>query len=349
MATMKSHDKVTADYTVNFSELVEALDILSIQAREPVMVWGGPGVGKSEAARTLAKRHNMELIDIRPAMMDPVELRGLQYIDQKRTANAIPDFLPATDSTGRYLLVLEELVSAMPSMQVAMYQLVLDRRIGEYRLPPGAIVIGCGNREQDRGVVYRMPTPLASRFASHLELSPDVNEWKNWAIKAGIAPEVVFWMEYRPDALYDFDPRRKEPGFPCPRTWEFVSKFVQSRNGHSLSPGLELKILRGCIGEEHAIEFAGWLRMWRECPHPQTIIDNPDGARIPTKVDVQMALCGALYRIANTENLESIIRFAKRLRPEMGEFLVGSCVRANEDLQHTRAFIAHWATVNGPN
>ena len=337
-------NNATADYSVNFSEMVAALDVMAIKARKPTMIWGGPGVGKSDGTRQLAARYDMQHIDIRPAMMDPIEIRGLQYIDQAKTTNAVPDFLPPSDSDGKFLIVLEELVSAPPAMQVAMYQLVLDRRIGDYRLPEGAVVVAAGNRESDRGVVYRMPAPLANRLA-HLELKPDPKEWAAWGASNGIEPECLFYLgDFRPDALYDFDPKKREMAFPSPRSWEMVSRFLTSRKGSGLPPELELKILKGIIGEAYAIEFFAFLRMWREVPHPQAVIDNPLGCKIPQKVDVQLALCGSLYNLADDTTFPQIIQFAGRLRPELGEFLVGCCIRQNDDLQYTSAYIEHWAS-----
>ena len=297
----------------------------------------------SDATRELAGRYNMTHIDIRPSNMDPVEIRGLQYIHEHRTTNAVPDFLPPSDAPGRYLIVLEELVSAMPAMQVAMYQLVLDRRIGEYRLPDGAVVVACGNRESDRGVVYRMPAPLANRFC-HLELEPDPKEWAAWGARAGIESEVLFYIgEFMPNALYEFEPKSKEHAFPTPRSWAAVSNFLAARRGSGLSADLELKILKGTVGEARAIEFGAFLRMWREVPHPQAVFDDPLGVKLPEKPDVQIALCGSLYQQATGINFPSIIKFAGRLRPELGEFLVGSCCKANDNLMYSDAYIQHWA------
>ena len=89
----------------------------------------------------------------------------------------------------------------MPMVQAALYQLVLDRKVGEYELPDGASLIACGNRESDRGVVHRMPTPLASRFV-HLEIRVDAEDWLAWGAANGIAPEVLFYIQMRPDLLH---------------------------------------------------------------------------------------------------------------------------------------------------
>ena len=154
--------------------------------------------------------------------------RGATAAD--RTRWAPPAFLPPTDDPGRWLINLEELPSAVPMVQAALYQLVLDRKVGEYELPEGASLIACGNRESDRGVVHRMPTPLASRFV-HLEIRVDAQDWLAWGAAHGIAPEVLFYIQMRPDMLHRFDPQSRETAFCCPRTWEMVSNIVNRRAG----------------------------------------------------------------------------------------------------------------------
>ena len=177
---------------------------------------------------------------------------------------APPAFLPPSDDTGLWLINLEELPSAVPMVQAALYQLVLDRKVGEYELPEGASLIACGNRETDRGVVHRMPTPLSNRFV-HLEIRVDAEDWLAWGAANGIAPEVLFFITYEPGLLHQFDSQSKERAFPTPRSWEFASNIVKRRNG--LDPSAERALFRGTVGEAAAVEFAAFLKVWRELPH----------------------------------------------------------------------------------
>ena len=250
-----------------------------------------------------------------------------------------PDFLPPTDSTDLYLVNLEELPSGVPMVQAALFQLVRDRKCGEYQLPEGASLMACGNREGDRGVTHRMPTPLASRFV-HLEIKVDPSDWCEWGAANGIAPETLFFIQLRPELLQQFDPQSREAAFPCPRTWEFVSNVVHQRG--SLDPAAERALFRGAVGEAAAVEFSAFLKVWRELPHPRAVIDDPENADVPENASALIALCGSLYRMADDVNIGSIVSYAMRLRREVGEFLVGSCVRREPALQHTDAFI-RWA------
>jgi len=336
---MPDPDTISADYTLRPSELAATLKIL-VEARQPVMVWGAPGCGKSEVAQQVAAEGGRTYYDVRALLLDPVDLRGIPWRDDdNRTRWAPPDFLPPSTSSDLYLVNLEELPSGVPMVQAALFQLVRDRKCGEYELPEGASLMACGNREGDRGVTHRMPTPLASRFV-HLEIKVDVPDWCAWAAAHAIAPEVLFYIQMRPEMLHDFDAQSREAAFACPRTWEFVSNVVNQRG--SLDPAAERALFRGAVGEAAAVEFAAFLKVWRELPHPKAVIDDPENADVPQNASALIALCGSLYRMADDVNLGSIVSYAMRLRREVGEFLVGSCVRREPALQHTDAFI-RWA------
>ena len=338
---MTQPDTISADYTLRPSALAATLALL-VEARQPAIVWGPPGSAKSMIAQQVAADAGRQYVDVRALLLDPVDLRGIPWRDTTdRTRWAPPAFLPPSNDAGLWLINLEELPSAVPMVQAALYQLVLDRKVGEYELPEGAALIACGNREGDRGVVHRMPTPLASRFV-HLEIRVDAEDWLAWGAANGIAPEVLFFVQLEPTLLHQFDPQSKEKAFPCPRTWEFTSNIVHRRNG--LDPVVERALFRGTIGEAAAVEFAAFLKVWRELPHPCAVINDPENADIPENASALMALCGSLYRLAKDVNFDAIVTYSTRLRREVGEFLVGSCVRREPALQRSPAFI-RWAAV----
>jgi MoxR-like ATPase len=201
------------------SEIFESLNGL-IDARQTVFVWGGPGSGKSAVVKQLAKKRGLALRDIRVLLLDPVDLRGLPYLSDGRSKWATPDFLP---QDGEGILFLDELNAAPPMVQASCYQLVLDRKLGEYTLPEGWSIIAAGNRDSDRAVTNRMPTPLRNRFV-HLDFEVDMQEWSQWAIQSAIRPEVIAFLRFRPNLLSVFD--RDSNVFPSPRSWEFVSNIL---------------------------------------------------------------------------------------------------------------------------
>lgn len=334
-----SNTSTLANYALNTSQLNLYLESM-IDSKTPTMIWGPPGCGKSMCVQQYAEKNGMKYADIRAVLLDPVDLRGIPYRDEKsRTRWAPPVFLPPEDTDEKWLINLEEPQLAPPMVQAALYQLLLDRKIGEYTLPESAIIVACGNREVDGGVYNRFSHALATRFR-HIELVADPESWKQWGAANDIAPQVLFFITYRPDLLMDYDPRSREHTFPCPRTWEFVSDVVK-KNG-SIPADIERSIYVGIIGESAAAEFCAFLRCWRELPHPQTVIDDPENCEVPENTSSLLALCGSLYRLADDENFGSIVTFAKRLRVEIGEFLIWGAVQKDASLQYTNAYVS-WA------
>src|SRR5574338_450522 len=143
------------------------------QAHTPVMLWGPPGVGKSQIIAQIAAAHGVRLIDIRLSQMEPTDLRGVPFRKGDTVEWSVPALLPDAARHGaRGILFLDEITAAPPTVTAAAYQLILDRRLGEYRVPDGWVIFAAGNRYGDRGVSYVMPAPLANRF-THYETEPE--------------------------------------------------------------------------------------------------------------------------------------------------------------------------------
>jgi hypothetical protein len=320
------------------SRIGNALKIL-IRIQQPVFVWGPPGVGKSQVVAQVAARQGLALTDIRAVLLDPVDLRGLPRIDQENRAGwCPPDFLPRD---GNGILFLDELNAAPPLVQAACYQLVLDRRIGEYRLPDGWCVVAAGNRETDRAVTHRMPSALANRFV-HLNFEVDLDDWLDWAQSRDIAAEVVSFVRFRPNLLHAFDPQKDNKAFPTPRSWAFVSDVVKSLGTCSV----DLELIAGAVGEGAAAEFCGFLQIFRDLPDPAALLEAPETAAIPRDPATLYAVCELLSTRADMENLSRVMAYARRLPPEFSVLLVRDAVRANAAIVGTPAF-NDWAAAHG--
>ena len=220
------------------SEIASSLQLLA-QIHKPAFLWGPPGVGKSQVVAQVATALGIRLIDIRAILLDPVDLRGLPTVEQGRAAWAIPAFLP---EDGAGILFLDELNAAPPLVQAACYQLVLDRALGEYRLPDGWTVFAAGNREGDRAVTARMSSALANRFV-HLVFETDIDDWSRWAMGAGdLRPEVVAFLRWRPELLHQFEPTEK--AFPSPRAWASISHILAA----APPSDVEFALYEGTVG-----------------------------------------------------------------------------------------------------
>ncbi|MGA8042357.1 MAG: hypothetical protein WCA37_06085 [Terracidiphilus sp.] len=167
----------------------------------PLHVRGACGVGKSQIVSQVAADRKCEFLDIRAVQLDPIDLRGLPRITADRAERVPPKFLPLN---GEGILFLDELTSAPQMTRADCYQLVLDRKLGEYRLPEGWVVIAAGTPASERGVHFSMLRPLRNRFV-HLDLEPDFMDCCKWAVKAGIRAEVIAFLRFKPALLHDPD------------------------------------------------------------------------------------------------------------------------------------------------
>lgn len=322
------------------SHLYEAILAL-IPEQVPVHIWGPPGVGKSQIVAAVARELGFDFRDVRASQLDPVDWRGIPHVDAGETTWAIPRFLP---KHGRGVLFLDELTSAPPMTQAACYQLVLDRRLGEYVLPSAWVVIAAGNRAADRGVHFAMPRPLRNRFV-HLYLDTDLQEWCRWAIQTHIRPEIIAFLRFKPDLLH-------HPGspdsnaWPTPRSWEMASKVLagqaqrqQFSRQSGLLPTIEFDLLAGTIGEAAAGEFTGFLRLFRQLPSIDEIFLNPERAPVPTEPSTQYAVATALGRFMTDQSIGRAMKYLDRLPVEFKVLAVRDAVVRDQALTHTPEFV----------
>jgi hypothetical protein len=250
-----------------------------IKIQRPVFMWGPPGIGKSDIVKQIGQEFEREVIDVRLSLWEPTDIKGIPYYnaDMGTMTWAPPAELPtAKDSNA--ILFLDELNSAAPATQAAAYQLILNRRVGTYVLPDGVSIVAAGNRETDKGVTYRMPAPLANRFV-HLELKTDFEDWQEWAVKNKVHEQVVGYVGFAKQDLYDFDPKSSSRAFATPRSWSFVSELLTDDD---LSEGTLTDLVAGAVGEGLAVKFMAHRRVAKQMPKPEDIL-----AGKVTKVDIK--------------------------------------------------------------
>lgn len=259
----------------------------------PVMLWGPPGVGKSQLVAQAAARRGIAVIDIRLSQMEPSDLRGIPFRVDNRVEWAVPAMLPDAARHGAAgILFLDEITSAPPSVAAAAYQLILDRRLGEYRVPPGWAIVAAGNRQGDRGVSYAMPAPLANRFA-HFEVEVNLDDWVAWAYANGIDERIVAFLRFKPELLFDFDVARNAAGemaFPSPRAWEFAHRALRKFGDR---PELLAGALAACVGQAAGIECAAFIESAQRLPDIDAICAGAP-VQVPQEIDLQYALASAL-------------------------------------------------------
>ena len=259
----------------------------AINVRRPTFLWGPPGIGKSDLVKQIGDDLGREVIDVRLALWEPTDIKGIPYYnaEQGKMVWAPPSELP-TDPESTAIIFLDELNSAPPAVQAAAYQLILNRRVGTYKLPDGVDVVAAGNREGDRGVTYRMPAPLANRFV-HLEMKVDFDDWQDWATLNKVHPEVVGYVGFAKQDLYDFDPKSPSKAFATPRSWVFVSDLLKDDD---CDIDTLHNLIAGAVGDGLAVKFMAHRKIAGRLPKAEDILKG--------KVkDLQIKEVSAMYSL----------------------------------------------------
>ncbi|RXJ69355.1 ATPase [Halarcobacter ebronensis] len=320
---------------IGTSELYKQLKAL-LEADIPCFIHGSPGIGKSYIVNDIAKKSDLELIDVRLSQLDAVDLRGIPTIKNEQTKWMPPIFLPNNeDSKG--ILFLDELNSAPLSVQAAIYQLVLDRKIGEYTLPKGWRIICAGNKINDKGIVFKLPSPLINRMV-HIVLEAKYDDFKNWAIKNEIHPFIIGFLGFRPDLLSTEVPTSTEtnPAFCTPRAWNMLSNIIK-RNEEiaSLHP-----IIYGTVGYGAGIEFISFVKVYKTLPNIDAILEGKSDM-VPNEPSALYALCAAIIeKYTKKEQAVNLFLYVKHLPVEFNVMLIKDLIVKDEDIADLEAFDA---------
>ncbi|MEW5789832.1 MAG: MoxR family ATPase [Pseudomonadota bacterium] len=300
----------------------------------PVMLWGPPGVGKSQIIAGIARLHGVPLIDLRLSQMEPTDLRGIPFRNGDNVEWSVPAMLPDARRHGPAgILFLDEINAAPPTVSAAAYQLILDRRLGEYVIPEGWAIFAAGNRQGDRGVTYAMPAPLANRF-THYEVEPNLDDWVSWALKSGMDARILGFLRFRPDMLFNYDAAHNPVAFPSPRSWEYAHRALQKFGDR---PDLLADALQACVGQACGVELKAFIDNLENLPDIDGILDG-SVAEVPKGIDLQYGVAAALVRRAKeaadewdkgAAKLANILKYARNFpQREMGVMLVTDLHRA---------------------
>lgn len=309
-----------------------------------VMLWGPPGIGKSQAVFQIADRlasdtgMKVKVTDIRLLLYNPVDLRGIPTADKDRT-NAVwlrPQIfdLDSSDDVVN-ILFLDEISAAPQSVQAAAYQITLDHKVGEHRLPENCIVIAAGNRVTDKSVAYKMPKALSNRMM-HFEIGSSAEDWGKWAVSKGINEKITGFLSFRPDYLMCFDSSNDELAYPTPRSWEMASNIL-----NTVSDDIDevFTLLAGIIGSGTASEMRAWFRIYDRLPSAKDIFDgkNPD---VPKGMDAMYALISAMtsYAKEHDDDLDGIrnaIIYVNDMPPDFSTVFVKNLMSLKDDYKLT--------------
>ena len=293
-AQLDMHNKITATQLHRMVRL--QLDTLAKRPElaavlPPLMVWGAPGLGKSTILRDAAREAGIGFIDVRLAQREPVDIRGLPVPGPDGVKWLVSSDWPR-DPKSRGIILFDEITAADRSLQVAAYEFILDRRLGElYRVPDGWYICAAGNRTGDRAVATTMSSALANRFL-HVELGEDAESWAAWALRHAILPSVVGFIRFRPGLLFNQEGENLERGWPTPRAWERVSRMLEAMPAED--EGLVRAAVYGLVGNRAGVEFMEFRKLSATMDDVLAMMRDPAAQiRIPQKADLRFALCSA--------------------------------------------------------
>ncbi len=228
--------------------------LLNVAVVRPVFIWGAPGIGKSSLVEEFAFSVGLECVSLLGSQLAPEDIIGVPRIINGKSSFC-PPALIARDEP--YCLFLDELNACSHEVQKSFYSLINDKRIGEYQLPEGSIVIGAGNRSQDNAIVRPMSSALMNRLV-HVNLTASHKDWLKWAMRSSIHPWIIEYIQNRPDHLWAQPPKTEEP-FSTPRSWHMLSDALNEYDSEGSDMIIEA-LSSGCLSPKHAVQFQGFIK-----------------------------------------------------------------------------------------
>ncbi len=319
---------------LNLSETYEAI-VAAMEVDLPIILWGDPGVGKSSLVNQIGEEYKVPVDDIRLSQLESVDLRGLPRDENGRTVWSTPSFFP-TDPDYQGILFLDEINKGDESTQAASYQLILDRRLGDYHVPKGCRIIAAANPDGDL-----IPEALANRFA-HITVEPSIRDWGAWANNNKVASEVIGFLMYRPQYLSMKPTNNEEFAFGSPRTWTFASNVYKAHKGIPAARAL----IKGLVGKGPALEFFGYVNLLGQLPTIDDIIADPNCYDITKKnPSLQAAACLMCFEHMDKGNVEQLMKFIIKAPIEFQVLVVSYINDLKKHLMGTPA-ITQWCIAN---
>jgi hypothetical protein len=321
------------------SQLREVL-AKAIPRRRPILVYSSPGIGKSSIVEQSCAESGVECIVMHPVVSDPTDFKGMPWI-QDGTASFVPfgDLQQLLTASQPTVCFLDDLGQANSSVQAAVMQLILARRISGHRVSDHVTFVAATNRKTDFAAVSGLLEPLKGRFTTCLELKADGKEWRAWADRSAIAPEVIAFLQFRPELLSDFRGSADITVSPSPRGWEHVSELL----AFDLDARTQIPCIQGAIGEGAATEFVAFLQVWSQMVGPDLILTSPDTAPIPTEISALCAVSTALAVRVQKQSMPAYVRYLQRLcdedRTEFAALSMKSCIARDANLSNTGAYV----------
>lgn len=290
------------DFATNYYTGVYVTGNNSFVTADPIMAWGAPGIGKSQGIAQIAKNvaanlnKKLNFVDFRLSMKSLVDVGGIPYADKETQTTRwlrpeVFNLDPSEDVINFF--VMEELPTAPASVQTAALQILLEKQIGEHKLPANCLIMAAGNRSEDRGSYNRFGFALCDRLL-HLEIVADFESWKNWAYQNGIDERILAFLSFRPTSFCSYDSTADTVAFSTPRSWAKASNLLKSFGKTPVDSAFVRTGIAACVGQAMAIEFVNYCKCYQSLPNIDHIMEGKQVALPLDKPDVVYAVCAAL-------------------------------------------------------
>ena len=310
----------------------------------PILIHGSPGLGKTSIVRELCKERGIGFVPVLLSQIDSVDIRGLPSVnkEEKTMTWNPPDFWPRGKDQPKGILFFDEITAAPKDVQVAAYEIILERKIGNiYSVPKGWYIVAAGNDATDHAVATTMSSALANRFM-HVEITANAEDWVKWGVSNEIHPSVIGYINYRPASLFNMDNENLERGWPSPRSWEKVSHMIDIYGGDER---VLRKIVYGLVGNRVGVEFCEFHKLNSQF---DSVLDMMLGKKeivIPTEIDRRWALCSAMTYLVwrgkdakdEEARLNGFFEICMKLSSDFATMSMVSAMNGNKSIQKQEA------------
>lgn len=315
------------------SQLPNALSILHA-AGKSALILGKPGIGKTEGVRAFAEAKGMTLISVHAPLLDLLDVKGVIS-----TANDKAEFLPLkmwpAETDKPVVVLIDEFVQAVPAIQNALSQLLIDHQMGDIKLPKGSMVIATGNRKEDKANTHNVPSHVKNRVATlHLDVS--VDDFITWGVRNDVEPSIMAFLRFRPDLMHTFDPKTNNESYGSPRSWKYASdiiKAVAEFRDNSLTHDL----VSGVVGVSEAGEYLAYQRMYAEIEDPKWVLANPSKAKISKDASVMYAMMTAVAMLVDDDTVENFFTLLDRYPTEFAVAAIKTAAARWPKIKETKA------------
>lgn len=319
---------------MNATNLISFLKVAMVNNRK-VLLQSAPGCGKTEITKQVAKELGYDILILHPVVCDPVDFKGFPFVGKDGNADFIPfgNLLQMMQAEKPLIVMADDIGQSQNSVQAALMQIIQERKINGRGISKEVRFIAATNRRKDNAGVGNLITPLLNRFDTIIELEVNADAWCKWALNNNMPIELIQFLRFRPNLISTFKAEKDIKNFSSPRSCEALGKWLNSQV-------VDIEVWTGCVGEEFAIEFMSFYKLFASLAGvPDTVFNNPLSAKILDKPDQMFALLGVLSKRVNDVNITNLFKYLDRIPKEFQMVVVSNIISGKPELQNTKAYI----------